>query len=237
MAKRYGIPGIRRQPCRTESVPLTSTVISLHWIRAFCDIEYLGREQRKVPILHLLQGRRVIQHRGIRCMTRATQPRHQKDQSWICFSTVEYIRDQQCIPFSSSFPIPFHRHPTFSPLLPALFSSLFPAQAVSVAADTPTMCIQTIGICPYSHREHLGLHWCSLLISRGQWNLFDCSAFEALEIDSPQWSCQTCLEQSAGRKTYLDTSFRLDLWRSFFRRLRPRKPRARRCTAWEMQLV
>lgn len=98
------------------------------------------------------------------------------------------------------------------------------------------MCIQTIGICPYSHREHLELHWCSLLISRGLWNPFDCSAFDSLEIDTTHWKCQTCLDQAAGRNSYLDAPAKLRLWRSFFRRFNHKNRRTKRCTAWEMQI-
>lgn len=163
------------------------------------------------------------------------QPRHRNGTFWFVFASVEYINGQQDVLLSI---LSRHVAPLPDSSIPLQLSVFIGPSGLSVQNLAVTiMCIQTIGICPYSHREHLGLHWCSLLISRGQWNLFDCSAFEALEYASPQWSCQTCLEQSAGRKTYLDTSFRLDLWRSFFRRLRPWKPRARRCAAWEMQLV
>ena len=170
------------------------------------------------------------------CGTRANIHGIESSTCWFVFTSVQYIYGQHDVHLSIlsrhvAPPLPVSSTP-LRPLL-SFHSSGRSVQVLVVAI----MCIQTIGICPYSHREHMGLHWCSLLISRGQWNLFECSAFEALEIESPQWSCQTCLEQSAGRKTYLDTSFRLDLWRSFFRRLRPWKPRARKCAAWEMQLV
>ena len=154
----------------------------------------------------------------------------------VFFASVQYLKCQHDVHLSvlSRHVAPLLLVSSTAPQLPISFPSSGLSVQVLVGA---IMCIQKIGVCPYSHREHMGLHWCSLLISRGQWNLFECSAFEALEFESPQWSCQTCLEQSAGRKTYLDTSFRLDLWRSFFRRLRPWKPRARKCAAWEMQLV
>lgn len=107
----------------------------------------------------------------------------------------------------------------------------------SYIKPSQAMCIQTIGICPYFHRENMGLNWCSLFISRGLWNLFDCSAFESLEIECPHWSCQTCLDEAAGRRKYMDASTKLHLWRSFFRRFVSRKRPTKRFSTWEMQLV
>lgn len=110
--------------------------------------------------------------------------------------------------------------------------------AVNKSIYAVDMCIQTIGVCTLSHSEHLGFHFCSLLISRGLWNPFECSTFEALEIDSYHWSCQTCLEHSVGWKIYNDRSVTLKLWRAVSRKIRHhRKRRSRRHTGWEMQNI
>lgn len=105
------------------------------------------------------------------------------------------------------------------------------------------MCLQTIGICNLDHSEHLGFHFCSLLISRGLWNPFECSCFEAIEIESYHSSCQTCLEQSVGWKIYNDRSVTLKLWRAVSRKIsHHRKRRSKRQSnsgwvGWEMQNV
>lgn len=103
------------------------------------------------------------------------------------------------------------------------------------------MCLQTIGICNLDHNEHLGFHFCSLLISRGLWNPFECSCFEAIEIESYHSSCQTCLEQSVGWKIYNDRSVTLKLWRAVSRKIsHHRKRRSKRQSGWvgwEMQNV
>ena len=103
------------------------------------------------------------------------------------------------------------------------------------------MCLQTIGICNLDHSEHLGFHFCSLLISRGLWNPFECSCFEAVEIESYHSSCQTCLEQSVGWKIYNDRSVTLKLWRAVSRKIsHHRKRRSKRHSGWvgwEMQNI
>lgn len=109
-------------------------------------------------------------------------------------------------------------------------------------AHCPKMCLQTIGICNLDHNEHLGFHFCSLLISRGLWNPFECSCFEAIEIESYHSSCQTCLEQSVGWKIYNDRSVTLKLWRAVSRKIsHHRKRRSNRQSSgwvgWEMQNV
>lgn len=157
-----------------------------------------------------------------------------KEYCFHCFQHI-YINHMSSLPFD--FFIDRHPRPARREIPCLVIPFLHPHPRLNLHAHPGAMCIQTIGICPYSHREHMGLHWCSLLISRGLWNIFDCSAFEEIEIESPHWSCQTCLEQTAGRKTYLNASIRSQIWRSFFRKMRHRKNRARRLTMWEMEMV
>lgn len=131
-------------------------------------------------------------------------------------------------------------HNNYFPTLPFGRTILRLLHQLSVNDPTRAsiMCIQTIGVCTLSHIEHLGFHFCSLLISRGLWNPFECSTFEALEIDSYHWSCQTCLEHSVGWKIHNDRSVTLKLWRAVSRKLRHhRKRRSKRHTGWEMQNI
>lgn len=141
-------------------------------------------------------------------------------------------------------------HQTTPPSSPKLLTRVsISSSIIAVSADvrearfatSPKMCLQTIGICNLDHSEHLGFHFCSLLISRGLWNPFECSRFEAVEIESYHSSCQTCLEQSVGWKIYNDRSVTLKLWRAVSRKIsHHRKRQSKRHSGgagWEMQNI
>lgn len=164
------------------------------------------------------------------------------------FPSISYTRRH----FNHKFPIPT-THITQTIILPRSPSSprswhsthrcvsRHPRTGHAKFAASPKMCLQTIGICNLDHNEHLGFHFCSLLISRGLWNPFECSCFEAIEIESYHSSCQTCLEQSVGWKIYNDRSVTLKLWRAVSRKIsHHRKRRSKRQSGWvgwEMQNV